>query len=207
MSEQRRAVYGPTAESANWIDAGWAGVVVAIGFGIAAWYYSKRSAHFGEKTYEFEIQRDKAAKLTHLELIRPREQESLWHFIGGTANQVASFSTDVRNRGPAHALDVNWAASLPGVPATVGNTPDYFMAIDDYQLVVEIPLHADLTPKHETLQVNVTLTDGEGPKQYRWCLRLVGDPKADPNTWTLQVVDCISLKPRRGTWAQPSPNQ
>jgi hypothetical protein len=189
------------------MDAGWAGVVVAIGFGIAAWYYSKRSAHFGEKTYEFEVQRDKAAKLSHLELVMPRGHERLWTFIGGTANQVASFSTYVRNRGPSHALDMDWSASAGDEPIRIGNAPDFLGAFDDYQLVVEIPLRPDLTPRHETAKVTVALTDGEGAKRYRWCVLFVGDSTSDPHQWTLQVLDCLSLEPRSGTWAQPSPNQ
>ena len=114
------------------------------------------------------------------------------------------FETQIRNRGPAHALDMKWSASVDSVPAFMGHAPpDRLYVLDEQQLMVEVPLGPENAPVRDVVRIKAELTDDEGHKAVQWCLRFTGDPHGNPEDWTLEDLDCISLRPRRGGWPQP----
>jgi hypothetical protein len=92
---------------------------------------------------------------------------------------------------------------------SIGSSPDFLVPdpIDENQLLVELPLGPDGAPKREPVRILVELSDDEKRKTVQWCVQFAGDPQGNPDDWTLENLDCISLKPRSGTWAQPLPNR
>jgi hypothetical protein len=191
------------------MDAGWVAVGITLLLGIPTLIYAKRSAAVGEKTLALDQRRLHLEKLANLELATRRGRPRLWHCIGRMDRQTAWFEASVRNRGPAYAVELEWSATIGSEQVNMGHPPEFLVPdpIDENQLMVELPLGPDLAPKREPGRVVVKFSDDEKRKAAQWCFRFAGDPAASTDEWTLENLDCLSLKPRSGTWAQPSPNQ
>jgi hypothetical protein len=187
-------------------------VAGAIGFitllvSIGALWFAWRATAISQETLSFDRARDRAAKLAQLEFIGPHYHEKTWRSMGRTIRDTVPFETRARNRGPAAALDLKWSAAMGSTPLRIGNALDFLYELHDYQFILEAPLGPDLAPLPDPIQIEVASTDQESRKTYRWCVRFAGDRLADPASWTLEDLDCISLKPRSATWAQPLPNR
>jgi hypothetical protein len=187
------------------MDAGWTAVVVTLLLGVPTLIYAIRATRVGEMTLEFEQRRLHAEKMANLEFASPHGRPEIWRFMSGTGHQTAWVHGWVRNRGPSYAVELNWSATMGSDRLNIGNAPDFLLPdpIDSSQVTMEIPLGPDLAPKRDPIRIVVELIDDEKRKAMQWCLRFAGDPTSDPESWTLENLDCISLKPRNGRWAQP----
>jgi hypothetical protein len=186
--------------------AGWS-IVIAVILGFPTLWFAYRATRVSEQTLLLERRRADAEKRARLEFAEPRGRGKIWSSVGRTAHQTAWFETEVRNRGPAHALDLQWSAIVGTNEVEVGHAPDRLYVMDEEQVIVAIPLDSDLAPIPQVIRIKVVLTDDEGRKSFQWCLRFAGDRHHGPEEWTLEDLDCISLKPRNARWAQPSRDQ
>jgi hypothetical protein len=114
--------------------AGW-GIVIAVILGVPTLWFAYRATRVGEQTLKLERQRELGDKLARLELIGSQPLSEVWNCMGRTDDQTAWFDAEVRNRGPAHALELHWSASID--PDKVGmehSQPDRLYVMDEQQV-------------------------------------------------------------------------
>jgi hypothetical protein len=183
------------------VDAtGW-GILITLVLGVPTLWFAIRATRASEQAVALEQRREREAKRAALEMADPDRRGQIWQFMGfwpGLADRShAYFESTARNRGPAVAYDVDWSAFVgPERIELSGGLPPFLYPLHDGQVVVKIPLAADLSPTAEPVRIHVDWTDDESRKSGDWCFRFAGDGQGDPHTWTATEVDCISRKPR-----------
>jgi hypothetical protein len=181
--------------------AGW-GILITLFLGAPTLWFAIRATRVSEQALALEERREREAKRATLEMADPDRRGRIWQFMGfwpgHDDRSHAYFESMARNRGPAVAYDMDWSAFAGSEKIELsGGLPTFLYPLHDGQLVVKIPLVAELSPTVEPIRIHVEWTDDENRKTGDWCFQFAGEGDQDPHAWTATEVDCISLRPKR----------